>query len=207
MKKIGIFGGTFDPFHRLHLRIALSAKNTLGLDRLIVVPTGNPPHKNNKSISSFDHRMNMVKLSIKGLNGFSVSDIENQSRMRKSYTSDTLDYFSDRYPGDRLFFIVGSDSLFDIENWKDPPNIFRKAEIVVFFRPNISTKEELADQIRYLSQKYDANITQIEIFAEDISSTDIRSDLRDGILSSDSIHPDVKNYIKDHRLYERTDIS
>lgn len=203
MKKIGIFGGTFDPIHRLHLRIATAAKNTLSLDEIILVPTGNPPHKNNDRVSAFHHRKKMAELAVDELEGFSVSDIENRSNLRKSYTSDTLDEFAKIYLDDRLYFIVGSDSIFDIENWKDPQNIFNKAVIVVFHRPNVSTKKQLHEQMNYLRGKYQASIILIEIFAEDLSSTDIRIDLQDGVLSTNSISPSVAEYIKEHKLYER----
>lgn len=203
MKKIGIFGGTFDPIHRLHLRIALAAKERLVLDRMILVPTGNPPHKNNEEVTAFVHRKNMTALAVQSLEGFEVSDIENEMDLRKSYTSDTLDAFAERYPRDRLYFIVGSDSLFDIENWKNPANIFEKAVLVVFHRPNISTRQELAQKMNELRKKYQATIIWIEIFAEDLSSTDIRIDLQDGVLSTNSISPSVAEYIKEHKLYER----
>lgn len=203
MKKIGIFGGTFDPIHRLHLRIALAAKERLALDRMILVPTGNPPHKNNEEVTAFVHRKNMTALAVQSLEGFEVSDIENEMDLRKSYTSDTLDAFAERYPRDRLYFIVGSDSLFDIENWKNPANIFEKAVLVVFHRPNISTRQELAQKMNELRKKYQATIIWIEIFAEDLSSTDIRIDLQDGVLSTNSISPSVAEYIKEHKLYER----
>ncbi len=203
MKKIGIFGGTFDPIHRLHLRIAMAAKNTLSLDEIILVPTGNPPHKNNDLVSAFHHRKKMAELAVDELEGFSVSDIENKSNLRKSYTSDTLDEFAKIYPDDRLYFIVGSDSLFDIENWKDPQNIFNKAAMVVFHRPNVSTKKQLHEQMNYLRKKYQSTIILIEICAEDLSSTDIRIDLQDGVLPTNSISPSVAEYIKEHKLYER----
>lgn len=203
MKKIGIFGGTFDPIHRLHLRIALAAKERLVLDRMILVPTGNPPHKNNEEVTAFVHRKNMTALAVQSLEGFEVSDIENEMDLRKSYTSDTLDAFAERYPRDRLYFIVGSDSLFDIENWKNPANIFEKAVLVVFHRPNISTRQELAQKMNELRKKYQATIIWIEIFVEDLSSTDIRIDLQDGVLSTNSISPSVAEYIKEHKLYER----
>lgn len=202
MSKTGIFGGTFDPIHKLHLRISLSAKSALKLDKIIMVPTGHPPHKDNDKVSSFEHRIKMVELAIQNLQGFSVSDIENQRGMKKSYTSDTLDYFAEKYPQDELFFIVGSDSLFDIENWKNPQNIFNKAEIVVFHRPNISSEAELHRQMDYLRKKYRAKITQIEIASEAISSTDIRSELKGGNLSIHNLPSAVKQYIKDHKLYE-----
>ena len=202
MKKIGIFGGTFDPIHRLHLGISTIAKNALQLDQMIFVPTGNPPHKDNERVTDFFHRYNMVRLALKDLDGFVVSDVENKNRLNKSYTSDTLDYFSTRYPEDQLYFVVGSDSLFDIENWKNPQNIFDKAILVVFYRPGKFSREELHSQVRYLTKKYEAKILEISIFAEDLSSTEIRKDYSDGDLSnSDVIDPSVRMYIEEHQLY------
>ena len=90
MQKIGIFGGTFDPIHNVHLEIAVAAKKFLHLDRIILVPTGNPPHKDKSKVTSFSDRFNMVRLAIEDLEGFYVSNIENKSSLKKSYTSDGL---------------------------------------------------------------------------------------------------------------------
>lgn len=202
MKKIGIFGGTFDPFHKLHWRISSAAKEILELNQMIIVPTGNPPHKDNNQVTEFTHRYNMVRLAVKNCEGFVVSDVENRNTLNKSYTSDTLDYFSNQFPQDELYFIVGSDSLFDIENWKNPQNIFDKAKIVVFYRPGKFTREDLERQIDYLMQKYNATIIQIRVFAENLSSTGIRQDYSDGDLNhTDAINPEVKKYIEEHHLY------
>lgn len=202
MEKIGIFGGTFDPIHNLHLQIAKNTKDLLDLDRVIMVPTGNPPHKNNAKVSSFQHRYAMVQLAIKDMAGFFVSDIENKVGLKKSYTSDTLDALKGSYPNDQLYFIVGSDSLFDIETWKNPKNIFDKAVLVVFYRPNVSSLDQLKDQMRYLEKKYGGNIKLIEVAGQNMSSTEIRNDLRDGQLSNKIIPNLVEEYIKEHKLYE-----
>lgn len=201
MQKIGIFGGTFDPIHNLHVKIAKAAKDSLELDRVIIVPTGNPPHKDKTKVSSFMDRFNMVRLAIEDLDGFCVSDIENKSKLKKSYTSDTLDAFAMYYQGDRLYFIVGSDSLFDIENWKNPTNIFSKATIVVFFRPGVSTMKEFLGQKTYLEKKYKTKIEFILNLAEDLSSTEIRDDFKKGVLSLEQVDSKVKKYVEDHKLY------
>ncbi len=177
-------------------------KNELDLDQMIIVPTGNPPHKNNNQVTDFAHRFNMVQLAVEKFDGFSVSDVENQNSLNKSYTSDTLDYFSKEYPKDQLYFVVGSDSLFDIENWKNPQNIFDKAIFVVFYRPGRFSREDLDAQVEYLTNKYSAHILQIKVFAEDVSSTDIRQDYSDGDLdNSDVITAEVRKYIEEHQLY------
>ena len=202
MEKIGIFGGTFDPIHNLHIKIAKTSKEALGLDKIIMVPTGNPPHKDKFKVASFNDRFNMVRLAIEDLDGFCVSDIENKSKLKKSYTSDTLDAFAMHYEADEIYFIVGSDSLFDIESWKNPSNIFSKAKIVVFFRPNVSTMKEFLNQKLYLEKKYNVKIEFISKLAENLSSTEIRDDFKKGRLSIENIDPKVKEYIEEHRLYE-----
>ena len=203
MQKIGIFGGTFDPIHKLHVKIAKAAKDSLKLDKVIMVPTGNPPHKDKTKVSSFTDRFNMVRLAIEDLDGFCVSDIENKSKLKKSYTSDTLDAFAMHYQGDQLYFIVGSDSLFSMESWKNPDNIFSKATIVVFFRPSVSTMREFLSQKEYLEKKYRTKIEFILNLAEDLSSTEIRDDFKKGILSLEHVDPKVRKYLEDHKLYEK----
>lgn len=202
MQKIGIFGGTFDPIHNVHLEIAVAAKKFLHLDRIILVPTGNPPHKDKSKVTSFSDRFNMVRLAIEDLEGFYVSDIENKSSLKKSYTSDTLDAFATLHKNDKLYFIVGSDSLFDMENWKSPKNIFSKAQITVFYRPNVSTLEAFLAQKEYLEKKYDTKIEFISDLAKDLSSTEIRTDFKNGQLSIQNINPKVKRYAEEHKLYE-----
>ena len=202
MQKIGIFGGTFDPIHNVHLEIAVAAKKFLHLDRIILVPTGNPPHKDKSKVTSFSDRFNMVRLAIEDLEGFYVSDIENKSSLKKSYTSDTLDAFATLHKNDKLYFIVGSDSLFDMENWKSPKNIFSKAQIAVFYRPNVSTLEAFLAQKEYLEKKYDTKIEFISDLAKDLSSTEIRTDFKNGQLSIQNINPKVKRYAEEHKLYE-----
>lgn len=202
MQKIGIFGGTFDPIHNVHVEIAQAAKQQLNLDKIILVPTGNPPHKDKSKVTSFTDRFNMVHLAIEGLSGFCVSDIENKSKLKKSYTSDTLDAFAEIHKGDELYFIVGSDSLFDIENWKNPSNIFSKATLAVFYRPNVSVLREFLNQKEYLEKKYCTKIEYIPDIAKILSSTEIRDDLKKGILSPNNINPRVKKYAEEHNLYE-----
>lgn len=202
MRNIGIFGGTFDPIHCVHVEIAMAAKKFLNLDKIILVPTGNPPHKDKAKVTSFADRFNMVRLAIEDLDGFYVSDIENKSKLKKSYTSDTLDAFASLHQSDQLFFIVGSDSLFDMENWKNPSNIFSKAQIAVFYRPNVSTMEEFLAQKRYLEKKYNTEIQFISNLAKDLSSTEIRTDFKKGLLSVENINSKVKKYAEEHKLYE-----
>ena len=144
----------------------------------------------------------MVMIAIESLDGFFVSDIENKTKLKKSYTSDTLDAFAMHYKEDELFFIVGSDSLFDIENWKNPSNIFSKAKVVVFFRPSVSTMREFLSQKAYLEKKYKVEIEYISNLAEDLSSTEIREDFKKGTLSPEQINPMVRKYIEDNKLYE-----
>ena len=153
MKKIGILGGTFNPVHSMHIRMAEKSREIMKLDQVIFIPSANPPHKSGFEIESFLHRFNMVEIAIDGIEGFSVSNIENKINHRKSYTVDTLRALKLIYPDDRLYFIVGSDCVFQVESWNNPDDIFMLCELVVFERPDVSTHEELIEKIRYLEKK------------------------------------------------------
>lgn len=202
MRKTGIFGGTFDPIHNMHLSIAKTAMEYLKLDRMILVPTGNPPHKNKSRVTAFSHRFNMVRLAIEDLDRFFVSDIENKTGLKKSYTSDTLDAFHLMNPKDILYFIVGSDSLFDIENWKNPENIFSKARLAVFYRPGFTSFDAFLEKRIQLEDRYNTSIEYISNIEQKLSSSDIRDDLKDGALSAPNIPESVRQYAQEHRLYE-----
>ncbi len=116
--KIGVLGGTFNPVHAGHLILAEEMREKLGLDQVVFIPTCIPPHKQAKGIAPADDRMAMVKLAIKGNRSFSVSDVEIK-RQGASYTIDTIRQLKKSYPRDELIFIIGSDLLKYLDDWKD----------------------------------------------------------------------------------------
>lgn len=202
MKKIGILGGTFNPIHSMHIKMADKSKELLKLNQVIFIPSANPPHKSGPEIESFHHRFNMVELAIEGMEGFSVSNIENKINNKKSYTVDTLRALKLIYPGDILYFIVGSDCVFQVETWNNTDEIFKLCELIVFERPEVSTSEELFEKIDYLQKKYSAKIHYIGAFTENVSSSEIRDKINENINAVKDLNNKIMKYIKSNNLYK-----
>ena len=132
--RIGILGGTFNPVHIAHLRIAEEVRERFDLARVIFVPAATPPHKPLAGDLPFGLRQQMVRLAIAGNPFFTVSDIEGK-RAGKSYSIDTIHALRAEYPDDELFFVIGSDSFLDIGTWRSYGAIFALCNIVVVERP------------------------------------------------------------------------
>jgi nicotinate-nucleotide adenylyltransferase len=132
--KIGLFGGTFNPVHRCHLLIAAQVRDSLHLDRVLFIPTGDPPHKPAASLAPAPHRLEMVRLAIKGDPSFEVTDVEIR-RQEKSFSIDTVRLLQLEYPGDALFFIVGLDAFLDFPTWRDAGQLIKLCHFVVVSRP------------------------------------------------------------------------
>ncbi|HYQ48635.1 MAG TPA: nicotinate (nicotinamide) nucleotide adenylyltransferase, partial [Thermodesulfovibrionales bacterium] len=131
--KLGIFGGTFNPIHFGHLRVAEDVRETAGLDRIIFIPSGTPPLKTN-DIAPARQRLAMTQLAIKGNPFFGTLDIECRSR-QKSYTVRTMERLQKLYPDDRLFFMLGIDAFLDIPNWHRPDMLVEQTDFMVLSRP------------------------------------------------------------------------
>jgi len=138
--KVGLLGGTFNPIHNAHLRVAETVLDRLALDRIIFIPAATPPHKELAGEISFEHRKKMVELAISDNARFAVSDIE-QLRGGRSYTVDTLRELRQSSPDDELFFIIGSDSFLEISSWFSIAKIFTLANIVVVERPEAAISD------------------------------------------------------------------
>ena len=131
---IGIMGGTFNPVHTGHLRVAEEVRETLRLEKVIFVPAGNPPLKAGSGLAPARKRLDMVRLAVAGNPFFEVSDLE-CSKSGPSYTVGTLERLSDAYPGKRLFFITGIDVFLDLHLWWRPESLIELADFVVVSRP------------------------------------------------------------------------
>jgi nicotinate-nucleotide adenylyltransferase len=134
MKRLGVFGGTFDPPHVGHLALAEWAREALRLDRILFVPAGLPPHKRRTDLSSAADRLALTRAAVRGNPAFEVSSIEAR-RGGPSYTLDTLRTLRARHAGARLFLLIGADSLADFENWREPDAIAAIATLAVALRP------------------------------------------------------------------------
>jgi nicotinate-nucleotide adenylyltransferase len=217
--RTGILGGTFNPIHIAHLRIAEEVREVCGLDRVRFLPAATPPHKTVEEDVSFGHRLAMVQLAIAGNPSFEVSDIE-ALRRGKSYSVHTLEILRRQSPGEDLFFIIGMDSFREISSWKEYRRLFELAHIVVASRPGFAADRPedlvpvaMADDFCYdfPSKKLIHRTGMSVIFLEetflDVSSTRIRQMVAGGRSIRYLVPEAVRNYIALHGLYrgqERT---
>lgn len=199
--KIGILGGTFDPIHNGHLSLGRYAKEVFELDQIWIMPNGNPPHKKNESIeSNTKHRVEMVRLAIAGEEGFCLQLYEVE-RKEVNYSYLTMEYFVSRYPNHDFYFIIGADSLFKIEKWKCPERLFKTCTILAANRDG-RKQTEMEQQIEYVNQKYDADVRLLNMPMIDVSSTEIREDIKQQGLIRDFVPALVYEYIIENQLFK-----
>jgi nicotinate-nucleotide adenylyltransferase len=211
--KIGILGGTFNPIHNAHLRIAEEARDMFGLDRVIFIPAATPPHKPLVGELSFASRLEMVRLAVAENPHFEVSDMEGL-RGGRSYSIDTLRALHIDYPEDELFFIVGADSFNDISTWREYAAIFSLCNVVCVQRPG-STVSSLAKALpvamapqfcydsaaKRLTHSSGHCVYALDGVLLDISSSHIRQLVRGGRSIRYLVPDAVDRYIKQQRLY------
>ena len=195
--KIGIFGGAFNPVHNGHIQLMRSYLDELELDRLILVPTANPPHKTGAYLVSEDDRINMLKLLVSIDKRIEVSDIEFR-RQGKSYTYLTLKELKEEYPDDELYLIIGSDQYLAFNTWYMPDEILKLAKVCTMARTQPDV-EKLYEYRRENANMKDTVICEFDIF--EASSTDIRRRIKEGKSVSHLVPEAVENYIREHRLY------
>jgi nicotinate-nucleotide adenylyltransferase len=211
--RIGILGGTFNPVHIAHLRIAEEVRERFELSRVLFVPAATPPHKPLAGDLPFALRQQMVKLAIAGNPFFTVSDIEGK-REGKSYSIDTIHALRAKYPDDELFFVIGSDSFLDIGTWRRYEAIFDLCNIVVVERPAavvLSICSSLPLDVLHDFSYYEAekrlahrsghSVYYIKGVPLDISSSAIRRLVQLGQSISYLVPEEVEHFIKEHRLY------
>lgn len=205
MALIGIMGGTFNPIHLGHVKLAQAAFEQYNLDKVIFIPSSEPPHKKNEAIVSGLHRLNMVKLAIQDFSYFETSDME-LNREGYTYTYDTLKELHGQNTQDEIYFIIGADSLFNFEKWNHPDEIVKMCILLVADRDDIPI-DKFVNQIDYLKEKYQADIRILKTPMMDISSTQIRNAMSDNIIdNADNINlnlidKNVIDYISQNRLY------
>jgi nicotinate-nucleotide adenylyltransferase len=186
---IGILGGTFDPIHLGHLRMAQEAIETLGLSKVILIPASLPPHKEQSQLFDADFRLKLVRAAVSENPLLEVSDIEIK-RTGKSYSVDTLEALSIKYPEAGLCFIIGMDSYIELPSWKDFGKLFELSDIAVVKRPGYSEKSAPPESIKTLfsqSEKPETFLHEsghvlsfLPLTGLDISSTTIRLELENG---------------------------
>lgn len=194
-ERIGIMGGTFDPIHLGHLFIAEEARTAAGLDRIIFIPAGDPPHKTGERLAPSGDRYEMVRLSIEDNHHFELSRME-IDRAGRSYTLHTLRELGAAHPDADLFFICGYDSVLDIMNWHEPVKIAELCTILTLCRPGYPKQD-----IAMLPEEIIRSIVTIDSVELGISSTDIRSRIKDGRSITYLVHEQVRRYIFERGLY------
>lgn len=199
MKKYGIFGGSFNPIHYGHLMICEYIKEEMGLDKVIFIPTGNPPHKE-LELSAKD-RYEMVRLAISPNPDFEISDIET-TRVKKSYTVDTIRELKKIYKEEKLYFLIGLDSLFQLKTWMKIEDLSKEIEFVVALRPGYLDKEEINKEIDFLRENFGTKINLINTPLYEISSTDLRDRIREGKSLRYLIPKKVLDYIEESGFYK-----
>jgi len=188
--KIGIFGGSFNPPHNMHRDIALELIDNNYLDKVIFVPTGDSYVKN--GLISFNDRYNMVKLMIRNIDLFLISDIGNN--LGYQYTYQVLDYFKDIYFNDEIYFICGSDNLIEFDTWKKYQYILENYKLLVIRRNNDDIDNIMLKYYEYIDRVI---ITNIE--SNMLSSSYIRDNIDNNI--SKYLDSDVYEYVRKNNLY------
>ena len=194
--KIGLFGGTFDPIHLGHLIVMENVLNIMNLDKIIILPSSNPPHKQDKDKTDVKLRVDMVKKAIKNNNRIILSTFEANSN-EVIYSYQTINYFKEKYPTDEFYYVMGEDSFMNIESWKNYKDLL-KENLIVFARSSIDSQSSLVKKIKETNKE---NIHLINNLNINISSTLIRNLLRNGKSIRYLVTDDVYDFIMENRLY------
>lgn len=201
MSKVGIMGGTFNPIHLAHTEMAKVCLRQQDLDKVLFMPSKNPPHKKDKSILPENERAVMVKLAVSEYDKFVFSDFELQ-RKGTTYTADTLRLLQEENPDDNYYFIMGADSLLYLDKWYRPQEILKRAVILAIGRDG-STPDELKEKRKELIKQYDkADIRFVHMRQMDISSSMIREGIAHGENMEKYLDKEVWNYINANGLYD-----
>lgn len=201
VRKIGIMGGTFDPIHIGHLILGEAAYEQFGLDEVWFMPAGNPPHKRNRiGRASDEQRVEMVRRAISS-NPHFVLSLEEMNEDGYSYTYRTLERLNAQYTQSEFYFIIGADSLFDFDTWREPQRIADACKIVVATRNQISPEvfESVLNQRR---EQFHGSFLKLDTPNLDISSQIIRSWIKEHQTVRYYLPESVRNYIIDQRIYE-----
>lgn len=214
-KKVGLFGGTFDPIHYGHLKAANDISAKLNLDRIYFIPAYIPPHKTDLGITSSHHRLEMVKRAIQGSLKFSVSEYE-LNKKEISFSIETIKHYKNLLPTEaELYFIVGTDAFLGISTWKEVPEIFANCNMIVVSRPGYTLKPfdqiiknpklfkefvmiKDGEEYKHYTGHY---IYLFQLGSIDISSTELRKRIAEGKSFASYLPDAVIDYIHTHSLY------
>jgi len=198
---IGVLGGTFDPVHSGHLVIAEEARLRFGLNKVLFVPAGQPWLKTNSKITAAAHRVEMLKRAIADNAGFELSTME-IDRPGPSYSVDTVAVLQQQSgAGAKIFFLIGWDSLSELPQWKEPARLIQLCKLVAVTRPGFSRPDlkSLEPSVPGITQ----SVVWLNIPPIDISSSDIRDRVAQGLSIHRLVPDDVESYIAENKLYRK----
>lgn len=198
MKKIGVYGGTFNPIHNGHLNMVKQMAIMVGLDNILIIPTNIPPHKEESAIAESRHRYEMCRLACGENHLFEICDLE-LKREGRSYTVDTLNEISSTYINSKLYFMMGSDSFLSVSRWLGFEEIIKLAALCTAPR-NIKEIPQLV-KMEQLLRSRGANTIICDISIMPISSTEIRSRISRGLSVEEMVPKKVIDYIDKNGLY------
>jgi nicotinate-nucleotide adenylyltransferase len=217
--RIGLLGGTFNPIHNAHLAIAREARKTVGLDRVVMIPSGDPPHKPPQGVASAKDRYEMVRLALGSDPAFAISDVEVR-RPGKSYSIDTVRLLQQEFGNEtRLYFLIGLDAFLEFPTWREPVTLLRLCSFVILSRPGLSflalstlpviprlPQESLIDLDKGRRTRLDVetglqSLICLRVSPSSVSASDIRARLARGASTADLLPPAVESYILQHHIY------
>ncbi|EGZ44146.1 nicotinate-nucleotide adenylyltransferase [Neisseria wadsworthii] len=200
MKKLGLFGGTFDPIHNGHLHIARAFADELGLDTVIFLPAGDPYHKNTGRTLA-KHRLAMTELAVADDERFAVSDCD-IVREGATYTFDTIQIFRQQFPQTKLYWLMGMDSLLQLHTWSRWQSLVKMVDIAVAAREGEQLNHASKALHQWLGQALqDGSLHLLQAPLSNISSTEIREKVRAGAGLEGLVDRRVERYIEQHGLY------
>lgn len=191
---IGLLGGTFNPIHNGHIQMAKEALDKLELDAVWLIPNKTPPHKRKADTISSEHKYNICKLACDKYDFLEVCDFE-LKRDDVNWTYMTVEGLGTIYPEHKFYFIMGADTLFKFDRWRNPDRICNCAEIIVLVRKGFDT-ETIKKETSRLEIKYNTRFHLVESKTVDVSSTEIRAGKK-----HDMLLPEIKEYIYKNKLY------
>lgn len=203
--RIGIYGGTFSPVHSGHLLAAREFVQGMELDKLLVIPAAQPPHKEMQTPVSANDRLEMCRLAFRGMEGVEISDIE-ISRGGKSYTVDTVTSLCEKYPDDELFLLVGTDMVLTFDRWYRYTDILSLCNLVYVRRETDSELDDkICKKIFFLEKQTGGKIRHIKMTPVEISSSELRNMIARGEDTGEYIPKPVKEFIRKKGIYTKKD--
>lgn len=201
MKKIGIFGGTFNPIHKSHIDIVKVFIDEMKLDICYIVPSKKSPFKIDKKMEISDmHRINMIELAIKNIEKINLSEFEIRNTEEISYTYLTIEYFQKLFPDAQLYLLIGSDNLLSFEKWKNFEYILSNCIVCIANRSNYTNTNNLD-----ILKIYNNKLIFLNSEITDISSTNFRENFNNNALNNEVLTKEVLEYIKIHNLYNKNE--